>query len=288
MKRLVLTLPFLLVACGTPPEPFLGRPGLEGARLAQPPAPVLFIPTPLHADLSTVSAQAYTRALADALAAQDVPSVPGPVQGRNWHLDVSAAKAAGQVTPDFAITGPDGKVYGRVEGTPQPQSAWEAATADVLSASARQDSVALSQKLSAINATIQQSNPESLENRTPRIYVGLVSGAPGDGDQSLPYNLAKDLGTPELEVTQNAQLADFTVTATVKSKPDVGGQVLVELDWQVKDSNGRVAGQVTQLHDLNPRDISPYWGDVAAAAATEAASGVQDVVRNAVLKKHGP
>jgi hypothetical protein len=42
---------------------------------------------------------------------------------------------------------------------------------------------------------------------------------------------------------------------------------------------------VTQIHDLDPADITPYWGDVAAAAAQEAAGGIQQVVSNAVLKK---
>ena len=82
----------------------------------------------------------------------------------------------------------------------------------------------------------------------------------------------------------SAAQANFTVTCAVKSKPDAGGQVLVELDWVVRDGNGRVAGQVTQIHDLNPADITPYWGDVAATAS-DAASGIQQVVSNAVLKK---
>jgi hypothetical protein len=59
----------------------------------------------------------------------------------------------------------------------------------------------------------------------------------------------------------------------------------VELDWVVRDRNNRVAGQVTQLHDLDPNDIQPYWGDVAAAAASEAARGISTVVQNEVLKK---
>jgi hypothetical protein len=61
--------------------------------------------------------------------------------------------------------------------------------------------------------------------------------------------------------------------------------MLVTLIWTVRDSNNRVIGQVTQLHDLNPSDITPYWGDVAAAAAAEGASGVQQVITNATLHK---
>lgn len=286
MKKLAAALPFLLLAaCGTAPQPFLGKPGAVGAKLAQPPAPVLFIPAPQHAGLSQAGAQAYAQALASALSAQDVPAVPGPVQGQNWHLEVSASDLSGEMTPHFAIEGPDGKDYGDVTGAPQPEAQWVTASPALLNASATLDAATLEQRLTQINAAIQQSNPESLENRTPRVLVGRVTGAPGDGDQSLAYDLGRYLPSPDLEVTQTPALADFTVNATVKTKPDAGGQTMVELDWVVKDRNGRVTGQVTQLHDLNLADITPYWGDVAAAAAQEAASGVQDVVSNAVLKK---
>jgi hypothetical protein len=36
---------------------------------------------------------------------------------------------------------------------------------------------------------------------------------------------------------------------------------------------------------LKATDITPHWGDVAAAVASEAASGVQQVVINARLHK---
>jgi len=41
----------------------------------------------------------------------------------------------------------------------------------------------------------------------------------------------------------SAAQANFIVTCTVKSKPNAVGQVLVELDWVVRDGNGRVAGR---------------------------------------------
>jgi hypothetical protein len=53
----------------------------------------------------------------------------------------------------------------------------------------------------------------------------------------------------------------------------------------VHDNYKRKIGQVTQLHDLNLADITPYWGDVAAAAAQEGATGIQQVIQNDRLKK---
>ncbi len=285
MRRAALLLPLLLAACGTLPEPFYGNPGPVAAKLAIPPAPVLMVPVPKSALLDDKSATAYAGDLASALVNYDVPTVTGAGGKRSWRLAISALQNGDTVTPTYVITGPDGKEYGHQDGAPVPAQAWTSGDASTLSAAAAADAAPLSKTLATINAQIQQSNPDSLENRPPRIFVGTVSGAPGDGDSSLPLNLKRSLPGPDGVLADDAKDADFTVTCTVKSKPDTGGQVQVELDWVVRDGNGRIAGQVTQIHDLDPADITPYWGDVAAAAAQEAASGIQQVVSNAVLKK---
>jgi hypothetical protein len=286
MKRLRLALPLLLAGCGTLPQPFYGNPGSpEAAKLAQPPAPVLMVPTPKTALLTDDAAALYAKDVAASLAAHDVPSVAGPAVKNEWQLGISASVSGTIVTPAYAIIGPDGKTYGHQTGATAPASGWSAGDAATLNAAATADAPALTQLMSNINAQIQQANPQSLENRAPRVFVGTVTGAPGDGDTSLPLNLARNLGGPNLNVVTNAQQADFTITAAIKTSPAPQGQLQVELDWVVRDRNNRIVGQVTQLHDLDPKDITPYWGDVAAAAAQEAAQGVSTVVQNEILKK---
>lgn len=285
MRRAVLALPLLLAACGNLPEPFYGNPGAAGAKLSIPPAPVLMVPPPKDALLDGKSAIAYAGDLSTALVNYDVPAVSGAAGKQSWRLSISAKQTGETVTPRYVVTGPDGKEYGHQDGAPIPAQGWTNGDSQTLANAASADAPPLSKLLAGINAQIQQSNPESLENRPPRIYVGAVSGAPGDGNSALPLNLKRSLPGPDNVLADNAKNADFTVTCTVKTKPDTGGQIQVELDWVVRDGNGRIAGQVTQLHDLNPGDITPYWGDVAAAAAQEAAGGIQQVVSNAVLKK---
>ncbi len=285
MKRfLALLLPLALAACGTPPEPFYGNPGPEAERLAIPPAPVLMVPTPMEALLGDDAARGYAQDLADALVRYDVPSLAGPVVRDEWRLGISARLAGGNVIPAYVITGPDGKIYGREDGAPEPAQAWSAGDETALQGAATVDAKTLSKLLARINAQVQGSNPESLENRPPRIFIGGVTGAPGDGDAALPLDLKRDLPGPDLVVVNSLRDADFSVTGRVKTEAQ-GGQILVELDWRVRDSNHRKIGQVTQLHLLNAQDITPYWGDVAQAAATQAAAGIDQVVGNAVLKK---
>jgi hypothetical protein len=285
MKTLILGLPLLLAACGTLPEPFYGNPGREGAILSIPPAPVLMVPAPTGALLGDDAAKLYAKDLATQLADMDVPSIYGPASKGDWQLVTTAKLAGNNVLPAYAVTGPNGKAYGQIQGAPVPAVAWADGTASALQGAAATDARPLSKLLATINARVQQSNPLSLENRPPRVFIGTVTGAPGDGDTALPLDLSRDLPSPDLELVTNAKQADFTVTGVVKATPSGQGQVTVELDWSVLDTNHRKIGQVTQLHALAASDISPYWGDVAAAAATEAASGIQQVVINEKLKK---
>jgi hypothetical protein len=285
MRYLPLLLPLALAACGTLPEPFYGNPGPEGARLAVPPAPVLMVPTPTAALLSDDAAKTYAQDLAAALANYDVPSIAGPVSKTNWHLTTTAHLAGNEVIPDYIVTGPDGKNYGNIPGAAASAQDWANGSPTALAAQAGTDAQTLSKSLALINAQVQQSNPQSLENRTPRIYVGAVTGAPGDGDSALPLNLTRDLPGPDDEVVTDATRADFIVTGHIITSPAANHQTMVEMDWSVLDANHRKIGQVTQLHALALADITPYWGDIAAAAASEAAGGIQQVVVNATLKK---
>jgi hypothetical protein len=285
MKRL---LPFFaalaLTACGTLPEPFYGNPGREGAILAIPPAPVLVIPAPTAALLGD-SAPAYATDLAAALAAQDVPSIARPARKTDWRITTTATLTGATVTPHYTLLGPDGKTYGTQAGAPIDAAAWSNAAPATLTAQAAADAVPLTKLLEAANAQIQGADPNSLENRPPRIYFAGVTGAPGDGNQSLALNLIRDLPPLGDTLTQTASKADFTIRATVTTEPDAKKQILVTLNWKVEDALHRPIGQVTQLHDLSPSDITPYWGDVAAAAATEAAGGLHEVIANATLHK---
>jgi hypothetical protein len=287
IRNLILFLPLALAACGTLPEPFYGNPGPEGARLATPPAPVLMVPAPTGAMLDDASAGLYAKDLAAQLANMDVPSIAGPAGKADWKLVATAQLAGNDVIPAYTVTGPNGKIYGHQQGAPVPTAAWANGDAGALLSAATADARPLSKLLASINARVQQSNPLSLENRPPRLFLGAVTGAPGDGDTALPLDLSRDLPGPDVQLVTNATRADFTVTGVVKTTPNGQGNVMVELDWTVQDANHRKIGQVTQLHALAAADISPYWGDIAAAAATEAASGIQQVVINAKLKKAG-
>ena len=285
-------LPLLLAGCGTLPQPFLGRPGKEGAQLAVPPPPMLIVPPPANAMLGNHAAALYARDLARALVAHDVPSLARPAAKGEWYLTTVARLAANQVAPDFTIIGPNGKVYGTAAGVDVAAADWASGTPVALAANAQAAAPALVHQLRMINAVIQESNPNSLENRPPRVKFAGVSGAPGDGDHALALNVRRDLPQLGIMLTGRRADADFVLSGVVKARRPAagspGGQDIVELDWLVRDTNGGFIGKVSQLHDLRPADMVPYWGDVAVAAAQQASAGIKQVIANATLKKPMP
>lgn len=288
--RAALFIPLLLAGCGTLPQPFLGRPGPEGARLSVPPPPVLIVPPPRNAMLGDDAARLYAADLADALVKQDVPSLARPAEKTDWRLIGQAKIEQNQVIPVFSIVGPTGKVYGHVSGSPVAEQAWANGDPATLKTVASSVAPELATQLSAINASVQQSNPLSLENRPPRVLLTEVSGAPGDGDHALKINLQRDLPQLGVVMVTSEHDADFIISGTVKATPTAapsqqGPMDMVELDWIVRDQSGDFIGKVSQLHDLKPSQMAPYWGDIAMVAAQQAALGLKQVIVNATPKR---
>ena len=80
------------------------------------------------------------------------------------------------------------------------------------------------------------------------------------------------------------ELADgaaFAVTAEVTVVPAAPGLQRVEIQWIVSRRDGHELGRVLQLNEVPSASIARTWGDIAFAAANEAAGGVQTIIRNA-------
>jgi hypothetical protein len=282
---MLLLAPFLLSGCGTLPQPFLGRPGAVGARLAVPPPPILIVPAPGGAMLGDQAAALYARDLAQAMVARDVPSLSRAASIHEWHLVITAAMFGDQVEPHYVIIGPNGRTYGKATGMAVAAADWAAGTPSVLEANAEAAAPALVRDLRMINAVVQESNPNSLENRPPRVIFTGVSGAPGDGNHALALNLRRDLPQLGIVLADRRADADFVLHGIVRATPRPGAEELVELDWTLRDASGGFIGKVSQLHDLTRAEMVPYWGDIAVAAAGQAAAGIKQVMANATLKK---
>ncbi len=286
LRLTVLLIPCLLGSCGTLPQPFLGKPGREGSVLSIPPPPVLIIPSPHLALLTNQDSTHYADDIAADLVKKGVPAVAGKATPADWQLRIGEIIDGSFVIPEFSVIGPDHRTYGGVRGSPVPYAAWVNAKTDTVRANADESSKPLEELLRSINAKVQEANPASLENRPAHVMLEGVKGAPGDGDHSLALDFRRSLRLLGIVIVGTQIQADFIVTGNVRISPQGRSKELVELDWVVRNRTHQFIGKVTQLHLLKPTDIDSYWGDIAAAAAKQAAFGVRQVVENATLKAH--
>ena len=285
--RLLTAALLALAGCGNLPQPFLGNPGATAARLAEPPAARLSILPPEQSLLPDSAGTVWAAAVADALRAEEVPAVSGREARRgDWALVLAAELRDGAVVPSYTVRNPAGESLGVAEGAPVPAADWAGGRPGVLTAAAAQAAPGVASLLGRIEAARRQSDPTSLQNRPARVWFTGVTGAPGDGDRSLPVQMRTKLGSLGLVVQDDAKGADFTLAGQVAVAPGAGGTERIELQWIVTDAKGE-RGRIVQLNEVPRGSLNPYWGDVAVVVATEAAGGVRDVVINAGGRK-GP
>ena len=279
----------LLAGCGDLPRPFAGRPGAQALRLATPPPARLVIPTPGSALLADPQAVQLAHDIAGALVANEVPAFAERAQPGDWQLRLSATLESGQVQPHYALLDAAGHSRGEIAGDRVPAALWAAGDQATLNEAASAAAPQIVGLLRAVDATLKQSDPNSLYNRPARIFLAGVTGAPGDGDFSLERQIRTKLPDTGDEVVKRKEDADFIVRGVVKLT-DLPGhrQQQIEIHWLVADMRGHEAGDVAQGHDIDSGALDHYWGDVASAVAEEAAGGVHEVITNWSGRKHKP
>jgi hypothetical protein len=273
----------LLAACGDLPQPFRGNPGGAAGALAAPPAYRLTIDPPTTALLSEPQARGFAEALSTALLAAEVPAAAEAPLPLDWRLTVEARTENGFVTPRYRLTDPDGQAQGTAEGTRIAARDWSDASPEVLRRAARDAAPRVADLLLRAEAARKGTDPAALAvTGPPRIYVPMVRGAPGDGNLALTARLRDALAQQGMVVQETTQGARFAVTGQVAviDQPATRTQ-RVELLWTVSRNDGEDLGRVLQLNEVPAGVLARFWGDVAFAAATEAAGGVRTVVSNA-------
>lgn len=288
--RACLSLALLLgvTACGDLPEPFLGNPGATARRLAQPPAPRLVVPPPGNALLADEASRTLASDLVSALRAQKVPAFAQPAERYDWRLVATAESRPGAVVPVFTVVDPKGKSQGEAKGIPVPAHAWEDASAATLHAVAIDVAPRIANLLTRIETAREKADPNSLYNRPAKVMIAEVTGAPGDGDLSLTNQMRLRLAALGPVVQDTAKGADFTVQGHVRVVPIGHGKERVEIQWEIKDDQGRERGKVVQLNEIPAGSLKHYWGDVAVVVAAQASAGVNDVLNQQTGKEPMP
>lgn len=272
-----------LSACGDFPQPFRNRPGGDADRLAIPLALRLAIPPPPAALLTDAAAQQLSERLATALQARDVPAVatdsPWPL---DWLIEIVAEGSGATVQPRFRLLDADRRLQGATEAAPLPLARWAEPTPALLDQVAEQAAPKLATLLAGVEAARKNSDPKTLASGPPRIRLGGVTGAPGDGGTSLPARMREMLANQGFVVQDSAEGAIYGLNAKVVVVPIAGAKQRVEIVWIVSRRDGEELGRIAQLNELPAGRLDRPWGDIAYVVAEEAADGVRTVVANAL------
>jgi hypothetical protein len=277
--RLALLLCLMLPACGDLPEPFIGNPGATARRLAEPLTPLLAIPPGTDTLLPDAANQELAKEIATALQATEVPAMVRTPEKTDWRLITRADRDADGVKPRFSVQDPQGKELGTAEGEVVPLQAWANADPALMKQVAAEAAPRIGAVLTSIRVAHDKADPGSLYNRAAKVLVADVTGAPGDGDQTLTQQMRARLAVLGPIVLTTPTGADFVVQGEVKVVALPKHQERVEIQWIVKTGSGDERGRVVQLNEIPAGTLDHYWGDVAAVVATEASNGVNDVIR---------
>jgi hypothetical protein len=269
-----------LSSCGDLPRPFAGNPGRAALALAVPPPPRLIVPAPTNGLLPEPDAEAWAEAVTNALVAAEIPAFSTSAHPGEWQLRLSASLDGTLVTPRYTYVDPKGRIKGEVIGAPVTAADWAQAKPAIIQQSAASAAPQIVGLLRAVDASLKQSDPNSLYNRPARIFFSGVTGAPGDGDSALARGMRIRLPDTGDQLVPQAYSADFLLRGTVKMTDEPDGQQQVEIHWLVSDPAGHLAGDVAQGHDVAKGTLDHYWGDIAAAVTDEAAAGVHEVITN--------
>jgi hypothetical protein len=268
-----------LSACGDLPEPFLGNPGATARRLAQPLTASLAVPPGTDTLLPDLANRELAQQIALSLQASEVPATVRPPQKSDWRVITSVQQKDGQVTPVFSVQDPNGKEQGTAVGEPIPMQDWAKPDAALFERVAADAGPRIGAVLTSIRIARDKADPDSLFNRSARVLVADVTGAPGDGNGSLTKQMRMRLAALGPVVLTTPSGADFAVQGEVKVIPIANRQERVEIVWTVRTGTGEERGKVVQLNEIPAGTLSRYWGDVASVVAVEAAGGINNVIR---------
>ena len=120
--------------------------------------------------------------------------------------------------------------------------------------------------------------PAAIED--PVALVPVVSGAPGDGSQSLTAAMRRHLQSAGVKLVDSPSSGNtYTVKGTVEMGSAVDGQQPITIQWTVVDPSGKTLDKaVVQRNKVQQGSLDGPWGQIADLAAGEAAKSVARLI----------
>lgn len=104
--------------------------------------------------------------------------------------------------------------------------------------------------------------------------VPSVVGAPGDGSVALTSAIQRELTRSGIALTETPNAQTYKVEGKVVVGQGQNGKQPIQIDWDVKDPQGKKLGTVSQKNEIPQGSLDGAWGKTADAAASAAAQGI--------------
>lgn len=104
--------------------------------------------------------------------------------------------------------------------------------------------------------------------------VPSITGAPGDGSVSLTSALQRELSRNGIALSDRPTGNTYRVEGRVNLGQGQNGKQPIQIDWHVKDPQGKQLGTVSQKNEIPEGSLDGSWGNTADAAAGAAAQGI--------------
>ena len=111
--------------------------------------------------------------------------------------------------------------------------------------------------------------------------VPTVSGAPGDGSKSLTAAIQRELQSKGVRLADNASTTAYRVEGAVTLGAAREGKQAIQIEWVVKDPQGKRLGTVAQKNDIPEGSLDGAWGRTAEQAAGAAVQGIAKLLPSA-------
>lgn len=104
--------------------------------------------------------------------------------------------------------------------------------------------------------------------------IPAVTGAPGDGSATLTAAIQRELQAKGIALASRPAASTYRVEGAVTLGQPSEGKQAIQIEWIVKDPQGKKLGTVSQKNDIPEGSLDGPWGRTADQAAGAAAQGI--------------
>ena len=292
----VVLLAALLVACQPLPRPFQGDVNVATADRLLDPGPQSGVLVQLATGTAAPVAVALRGAVAKALQARDVPAGTTSANTASFVLICHASPfktltgERAEMTLHWTLKNAAGQLMDSFIQTHElPVAEWFDPSPDTIAFFANLVADRVAVKLSAIAGPEPVATaPATAAALWPVIDLRAVTGAPGDGNEALATAITSRLAAAGVVFAATTTGAAYAIEGEITTR-DVTGEIQqLDVVWRLHDPSGAELGTVSQSGDVSRAMLDGRWGPLATAIANYAASGLLDLLREALTANAGP